>query len=96
MVENSSGKEKKSKLTSLKIHCAKNFNPQIAVLSTPRQNFPTTSRMGRSHRLSINKKIQRNGAFSFLYNSQNKQGIPLREALLASKSTGRMPVKRIL
>ncbi len=36
------------------------------------------------------------GAFSFLYNSQNKQGIPLREALLVSKSTGRMPVKRIL
>ncbi len=27
MVENSSGKEKKSKLTSLKIHCAKNFQP---------------------------------------------------------------------
>ncbi|WP_018360617.1 hypothetical protein [Porphyromonas macacae] len=27
MVENSSGKEKKSKLTSLKIHQAKNFQP---------------------------------------------------------------------
>ncbi|WP_373811040.1 hypothetical protein [Porphyromonas macacae] len=27
MVENSSGKEEKSKLTSLKIYCAKNFQP---------------------------------------------------------------------
>ncbi len=46
MVENSSGKEKKSKLTSLKIHCAKNFQPTDSGFIHTSTKFPNDLKNG--------------------------------------------------